>query len=69
MSDTASNEKDASKFRQVVTSILLVLCTSAVGLRCILVLACTLTQTRLSTISVGGVTISIWKLDDTRTHG
>jgi hypothetical protein len=33
-----------------------------------LVLACTLTQTRLSTISIDGVTISIWKLDDTRTQ-
>jgi hypothetical protein len=68
MSDTAGTEKDASEFRQVATSILLVLFTSTVGLLCILVLACTLTLTRLSTISVGGVTISIWKLDDTRTQ-
>jgi hypothetical protein len=68
MTDTASSDEVASKFRQVVTSILLVLFTSAVGLLCILVLACTLTQTRLSTISIDGVTISIWKLDDTRTQ-
>ena len=68
MTDTASNIEEASKFRQNVTSILLVLFTSFVGLLCILVLACTLTQTRLSTISIDGVTISIWKLDDTRTQ-
>jgi len=68
MTDTASSDEAASKFRQIVTSILLVLFTSAVGVLCILVLACTLTQTRLSTISIDGVTISIWKLDDTRTQ-
>jgi hypothetical protein len=68
MTDTASNTEEVSKFRQNVTSILLVLFTGFVGLLCILVLACTLTQTRLSTISIDGVTISIWKLDDTRTQ-
>ena len=68
MTDTASADEEASKFRQNVTSILLVLFTSTVGLLCILVLACTLTLTRLSTISIDGVTISIWKLDDTRTQ-
>ena len=31
-------------------------------------LACTLTQTRLTTISIDGVNIGIWKLDDTRTQ-
>jgi hypothetical protein len=68
MTDMASTDEEASKFRQVATSISLVLFTSAVGLLCILVLACTLTQTRLSAISIDGVTISIWKLDDTRTQ-
>jgi hypothetical protein len=68
MTDTASNTEEVSKFRQNATSILLVLFTGFVGLLCILVLACTLTQTRLSTISIDGVTISIWKLDDTRTQ-
>jgi hypothetical protein len=68
MTDTASNTEAVSKFRQNVTSISLVLFTGFVGLLCILVLACTLTQTRLSTISIDGVTISIWKLDDTRTQ-
>ena len=68
MTDTASTDEEASRFRQIVTSILLALFTSAVGLLCILVLACTLTQTRLSTISIDGVTISIWMLDDTRTQ-
>jgi hypothetical protein len=68
MTDTASNTEEVSKFRQNVTSISLVLFTGFVGLLCILVLACTLTQTRLSTISIDGVTISIWKLDDTRTQ-
>ena len=68
MTDTANTIEEASKFRQVVTSILLVLFTTAVGLLCILVLACTLTQARLTTISVDGVNIGIWKLDDTRTQ-
>ena len=49
-------------------SVLLVRSTTAIGLLCILVLACTLTQARLTTISVDGVNIGIWKLDDTRTQ-
>ena len=68
MTDTATPGEEASKSRQVVTSVLLVLFTTAVGLLCILVLACTLTQARLTTISVDGVNIGIWKLDDTRTQ-
>ena len=68
MTDTASPTEEASKSRQAITSILLVLFTTAVGLLCILVLACTLTQARLTTISVDGVNIGIWKLDDTRTQ-
>jgi hypothetical protein len=68
MTDTATTGEEASKSRQVVTSVLLVLFTTAVGLLCILVLACTLTQARLTTISVDGVNIGIWKLDDTRTQ-
>ena len=68
MTDTATTVEEASKSRQVVTSVLLVLFTTAVGLLCILVLACTLTQARLTTISVDGVNIGIWKLDDTRTQ-
>ena len=66
MTDTASTGEEASKSRQVATSMLLVLFTTAVGLLCILVLACTLTQARLTTISIDGVNIGIWKLDDTR---
>lgn len=50
----------------MVTSTLLIVFTMSVGLVCVLVLSCTLTQMRMSSISVDGVNISIWKLDDLR---
>jgi hypothetical protein len=68
MTDTAGTDGKTSKSRQVVTSILVVLFTTAVGLMCILALACTLTQARLTAIPIDGVNIGIWKLDDTRTQ-
>jgi hypothetical protein len=68
MTETAGTDEEASKSRQVVTSILVVLFTTAVGLMCILALACTLTQARLTAIPIDGVNIGIWKLDDTRTQ-
>jgi hypothetical protein len=33
---------------------------------CVLVLSCTLTQTRMASIAIDGVNISVWKLDDVR---
>jgi hypothetical protein len=54
------------KLREWVTSTVLIVFTVALGLMCVLVLSCTLTQTRMSSIVVDGVNISIWKLDDIR---
>lgn len=47
----------------LLTSTILIVFTLAVGVLCVIVLSCTLTQTRMSTMSVDGVTVSIWKLD------
>jgi len=55
-----------SKLREWVTSTLLIAFTIAIGLLCVVVLSCTLTQTRMSSIVIDGVNISIWKLDDIR---
>src|SRR3981189_2099198 len=50
----------------MITSFGLIAFTIAVGLLCVLVLACTLTQSRMSGMSIDGVNISIWKLNDIR---
>jgi hypothetical protein len=62
----ANGEDGPSKFRAVLTSSLLIIFTMAIGLLCVLVLSCTLTQTRMSSISIDGVNVSIWKLNDVR---
>jgi len=49
------------------TSSLLVLFTLLVGIACAVILASTLTQTRMSGITVNGVNINIWKLNEIRT--
>ena len=49
-----------------LTSTILIVFTLVIGLLCVLVLSCTLTQTRMSSISIDGVNVSIWKLDDIR---
>jgi hypothetical protein len=64
--DATAAEDGPSKFRAMLTSTLLIVFTMSVGLVCVLVLSCTLTQTRMSSISIDGVNISIWKLDDIR---
>jgi hypothetical protein len=56
----------SSKWREWVTSTVLIVFTVAVGLVCVMVLSCTLTQTRISSIVVDGININIWKLDDIR---
>jgi hypothetical protein len=56
----------AIKARQTALSGALVIFTLAIGLLCVLMLSCTLTQTRMSTINIDGVGVSIWKLDDIR---
>ena len=52
--------------RDWTISLLAIALTLFVGLLCVLLLASTLTQARLSGISVNGVNINIWKLDDMR---
>ena len=57
-------EEKGDAWRQVVTSIVLILFTFGVGLLCVLLLYCTLMQGRMSNISVNGVNLNIWKLAD-----
>jgi hypothetical protein len=58
----------AGAFRVVATSITLIAFTAVVGLACVLALSCTLSQARMSRITINGVVVSIWKLDDIRKH-
>jgi len=58
--------EDPSRLREWVTSTILIAFTIAVGLLCVLLLSCTLTQTRISSIVIDGVNLNIWKLDDIR---
>ena len=55
-----------SGWRNILTSVLVISFTSAISLLCILVLATTLTQTRMSGLAIEGVSLSIWKLDALR---
>ena len=64
--DASAAEEPTSKLVEMITSFGLIAFTIAVGLLCVLVLACTLTQTRMSGMSIDGVNISIWKLNDIR---
>lgn len=69
MSDTAvvAPPKNSSKvpfdIRRWFTSLILVSTTMIVGVLCIVVLSSTLTQTRLASLTIDGVSLSIWKLD------
>src|ERR1700674_933871 len=64
--DANAAEERPSKLREWTISTMLIAFTIALGALCVLVLSCTLTQTRMSSISIDGVNISIWKLDDIR---
>src|SRR4051812_24021529 len=55
-----------SRAREWVTSVVLITFTSLVGIGCVIALSSTLTQTRMSSIAIDGVPLSIWKLDDIR---
>ena len=59
-------EEEPGKLRAALTSSALILFTIVVGLLCVMVLSCTLTQTRMASISIDGVNVSVWKLDDVR---
>src|ERR1700743_2473814 len=64
----AAAPETACGFRVVATSTILILFTAVVGAACVVALACTLTQSRMSRITIDGVAVSIWKLDDMRKH-
>jgi hypothetical protein len=49
--------------RNILTSFVLISVTLLVALACVVVLACTLTQTRVATLIIEGVPVSITKLD------
>lgn len=51
---------------QKALSGLIVSVTAFLGLVCVFMLSCTLAQTRISSITLSGVNVSIWKLDDIR---
>jgi len=55
-----------SRTREWLTSTILITFTSLVGVACVIALASMLTQTRMSSIVIDGVPMSIWKLDDIR---
>ena len=59
----AATHDPPSRLREWLTSIVLIVFTSAVGFACVLVLASTLTQGRMAGLNIEGVNISIWKLD------
>lgn len=59
----SSHSRKAGGLAGWLTSTILIVFTLVIGLLCVLVLSCTLTQTRMSTISVDGVVVSIWKLN------
>jgi hypothetical protein len=55
-----------SRAREWITSVILITFTSLVGIGCVIALSSTLTQARMTTITIDGVPLSIWKLDDIR---
>ena len=66
--DTPRNDYDQrlESKTQKVLSFCIVLVTMLLCIVCVIMLSCTLTQTRVSSISLSGVNISVWKLDDVR---
>jgi len=56
----------STRVREWITSAVLIAFTTAVGVACVIALSSTLTQTRMSSIVIDGVALSIWKLDDIR---
>lgn len=69
MENADRNEKEKpplSDFRNVVTSIFLIVFTLFIGITCVVALASTLTQARISSFAIDGVPLSIWKLDTVR---
>jgi hypothetical protein len=65
-SPRGGESEQISGWRNILTSALVIGFTTAISLLCILVLATTLTQTRMSGLTIDGVSLSIWKLDSLR---
>ena len=69
MADNPAKDASPPERRAIsdyLTSVMLVMSTMVVGIICAVFLASTLTQTRMSGISVNGVNINIWKLNEFR---
>jgi hypothetical protein len=62
----ASGDLRGSPGGQRALSALIVIVTALLGVACVVMLSCTLTQTRISSIAFSGVNVSVWKLDDIR---
>jgi hypothetical protein len=54
------------RVKDVFVGLLLVVLTLLISAIAVIVLSCTLTQGRMSSLAIDGVTLSIWKLDATR---
>jgi hypothetical protein len=65
--DGQQADPDSRTVGDYATSSLLVVFTLLVGIACAVMLSSTLTQTRMSGITVNGVNINIWKLNDIST--
>lgn len=70
MTDTyaGENRKRPAHALRNLTSAVLILFTLVTGVACVVALASTLTQARISSVTIEGVPVSIWKLDAIRTQ-
>lgn len=68
MAETDAKQKQkwgATAVRNVTNAVLITF-TLCIGIACVIILAATLTQTRISSVTIDGVPVSIWKLDSIR---
>ena len=64
--DTNQSRKWGANAVRNVTNAVLIAFTLCIGISCVIILAATLTQTRISSVTIDGVPVSIWKLDSIR---
>lgn len=64
--DQANGIAPPGRFKGIFASAAFIGFTLLTGSICILVLAATLTQARISSLAIEGVSLSIWKLDTVR---
>lgn len=57
---------NAITLRSISASLALIVITLSIGVACIFALSATLTQSRISSLAIEGVSLSIWKLDAVR---